>query len=179
VIADSTAQTLSEYLETSDMPGGSVTSRRSMELFYGGDFWHNKDSWLRYDPILNADRIATPAMFIDNGAWQQEIKGRSTRGAFKYNNKPIEYIYIQKGGHILHRPAERIAAQERGIDWLSYWLKGEVDTSPAKAEEYARWAPLREQQKKIIAESRRTDRPLPALPELKSVTFWPDRQTVN
>lgn len=29
------------------------------------------------------------------------------------------------------------------VDWLRFWLKGEEDSDPAKAEQYARWRKLR------------------------------------
>jgi hypothetical protein len=36
-------------------------------------------------------------------------------------------------------------AQERVVDWFSYWLKGEEDPNPAKAEECVRWRELRKE----------------------------------
>jgi len=30
------------------------------------------------------------------------------------------------------------------VDWFCFWLKGEEDRDPAKAEQYARWHDLRE-----------------------------------
>jgi len=31
------------------------------------------------------------------------------------------------------------------VDWFSFWLKGEEDPDPAKAEQYKRWRKLRQQ----------------------------------
>jgi hypothetical protein len=32
------------------------------------------------------------------------------------------------------------------VDWFCFWLKGEEDPGPAKAEQYARWRELRKLQ---------------------------------
>jgi hypothetical protein len=34
----------------------------------------------------------------------------------------------------------------RNLDWFRFWLKGEEDPDPAKAEQYARWRELRKLQ---------------------------------
>jgi len=34
------------------------------------------------------------------------------------------------------------------VDWMKFWLKGEEDSDPAKAEQYNRWRELRNLQEK-------------------------------
>ena len=41
---------------------------------------------------------------------------------------------------------KRRAIQERYVDWFRFWLKGEEDPDPAKAEQYKRWRELRKMQ---------------------------------
>ena len=41
----------------------------------------------------------------------------------------------------------------RSLDWLSFWLKGEIDSDPSKKEQYRRWLPRRDAQRKIIQAS--------------------------
>ena len=33
------------------------------------------------------------------------------------------------------------------VDWFRFWLKGEEDLDPAKAEQYKRWRELKQMQK--------------------------------
>jgi hypothetical protein len=57
--------------------------------------------------------------------------------------KPVEMIYIPEGTHILEKPWERMTSQQGNVDWFCFWLKGEQDPDPAKAEQYKRWRELR------------------------------------
>jgi hypothetical protein len=46
-------------------------------------------------------------------------------------------------------PAEAMGSHgfaARNLDWFRFWLKGEEDPDPAKAEQYARWRELRKLQ---------------------------------
>ena len=57
--------------------------------------------------------------------------------------KPVEMIYIPEGTHILEKPWERMTSLQGNVDWFCFWLKGEEDPDPAKADEYRRWRELR------------------------------------
>jgi hypothetical protein len=37
-------------------------------------------------------------------------------------------------------------SQQGNVDWFCFWIKGEEDPDPAKAEQYARWRELRKLQ---------------------------------
>jgi hypothetical protein len=37
-------------------------------------------------------------------------------------------------------------AMQRNVDWYRFWLKGEEDPDPSKAEQYKRWRELRKLQ---------------------------------
>jgi hypothetical protein len=40
----------------------------------------------------------------------------------------------------------------RNLDWFCFWLKGEEDPDPIKAEQYAAWRAFRELQKQSAAQ---------------------------
>ena len=44
------------------------------------------------------------------------------------------------------KPLERLASEQGDVDWFRFWLKGEEDPDPTKAEQYARWRELRKLQ---------------------------------
>jgi hypothetical protein len=46
-----------------------------------------------------------------------------------------------------------MTSQQTTVDWYCFWLKGEGDRDPAKAEQYARWRELRKLQR--ASEARR------------------------
>ena len=58
-------------------------------------------------------------------------------------NKPVEMIYYPRGEHSLKMPWERLTSQGGAFDWFRFWLTGEEDSSPAKAEQYKRWRAMR------------------------------------
>ncbi len=63
-----------------------------------------------------------------------------------YLNKPVDLIVLSSDQHVLTNPAARMASQGGTVDWFRFWLKGDEDPDPAKAEQYRRWRDLRAQQ---------------------------------
>ncbi len=55
-------------------------------------------------------------------------------------------LILSEGTYVLSNPAGRLASQGGTVDWFVFWLKGEEDPDPAKAEQYARWRGLRKLQ---------------------------------
>jgi hypothetical protein len=62
--------------------------------------------------------------------------------------KPVDFIYLPTGSQILVKPWDRLVSQQGNVDWFCFWLKGEENPDPAKAEQYARWHELRKLQEK-------------------------------
>lgn len=111
-------------------------------------------SWLKSSPSFALDRVQAP-LHIQAigpvsllGEWEW-FSGLSRLG------KPVDFIYIPDGSHILEKPWERMTSQQGSVDWFCFWLKGEEDPDPAKAKQYARWRKLREQLGKSKSASRK------------------------
>jgi hypothetical protein len=98
--------------------------------------------WLKVSPAFLMDKIETPlriqtlypASLLGDWHW---FSGLTALG------KPVEMIYLPKGTHILEKPWDRLISQQGNVDWFCFWLKGEEDPNPAKAEQYNRWHNLR------------------------------------
>ncbi len=101
--------------------------------------------WLKVSPAFLMDKIDTPlriqalypASLLFDWHW---FSGLTRLG------KPVEMMYIQEGAHILQKPWDRMISQQGNVDWFCFWLKGEEDPDPAKAEQYKRWRELRKLQ---------------------------------
>jgi hypothetical protein len=99
-------------------------------------------SWLRNSPGFNLDQVSAavrleyygPAMFL--GGWQW-YSGLSLL------EKPVDFLWLPDGTHLLVKPSERLTSQQGNVDWFSFWLKNEEDSAPAKREQYNRWEGLR------------------------------------
>jgi hypothetical protein len=70
--------------------------------------------------------------------------------------KPVEMIYMPEGTHILEKPWDRMISQQGNVDWFCFWLKGEEDPDPGKAEQYDRWRELRKLQQENEAKQKTT-----------------------
>ncbi len=101
--------------------------------------------WSRQSPGFNLDKVETPLRIL-------ALDPRSVLGEWEWFagltrlGKPVEMIYLHDGAHDLVRPWDRMISQQGNVDWFRFWLKGEEDSDPAKAEQYARWRELRKLQ---------------------------------
>jgi hypothetical protein len=99
-------------------------------------------SWLKNSPGFNLDKVSAavrleeygPAMFL--GGWQW-FSGLSLL------EKPVDFVWLPDGTHLLVKPSERLTSQQGTVDWFSFWLLDEEDSDPAKREQYKRWEVLR------------------------------------
>ncbi len=124
------------------------------EPVYGGPPYKKKMSrWLKESPAFLMDRIETPLRIQTLGPdavlgdWHW-YTGLSLLG------KPVEMVYIPDGTHILEKPWERLISQQGNLEWFCFWIKGEEDPDPAKAEQYARWRELRKLQEENDARAK-------------------------
>lgn len=61
-------------------------------------------------------------------------------------HKPVDLVMLNTAEHVLTNPAVRLVSQGGSVDWFSFWLKGEEDPDPSKADQYVRWRELRKLQ---------------------------------
>jgi len=125
--------------------GGAL--QKMYESINGGlPFGEGLKSWMERTPAFNAHRVHTPVRIVVHRPasllWEWEWFA-----ALRTLDKPVEMIYMQDGVHILVKPWERMISQQGNVEWFAFWLKGEEDPDPTKAEQYARWRGLREVQK--------------------------------
>lgn len=108
----------------------------------GAPFWgEGVKSWMERSPAFHLDRIRTPLRFEHLETNVPEYW--DTFMALKRHRRPVEMIHIPFAEHQLERPAARYTSQQGNVDWFAFWLNGEVDKDPAKADQYERWRILR------------------------------------
>jgi hypothetical protein len=140
-VADGVDYGYSQYMAFSNMsPSGDF------EQVYGGPpSGKSMSRWLKQSPAFLMDKIETPlriqtlypASLLSDWHWYTGLA---------HLGKPVEMLYIPEGTHILEKPWERMTSQQGNVDWFCFWLKGEEDPDPTKAEQYRRWRELRELQ---------------------------------
>lgn len=105
--------------------------------------------WLERSSAFNLDKVNAPVRItaLENSGgllseWEW-FAGLTRLG------KPVDMVYIEAGEHILQLPWQRLISQQGSVDWFAFWLKGEEDPNPAKAEQYKKWRELRMLQSKV------------------------------
>jgi hypothetical protein len=58
--------------------------------------------------------------------------------------KPVDFVWLPDGQHLLVKPWERMTSQQGNVDWFLFWLKGAEDPNPNKKKQYLRWRALRD-----------------------------------
>ena len=114
----------------------------SDQVFGGPPYGKSMSQWLKQSPAFLMDKIETPlrvqtlgpASLLSDWHWYSGLSRLA---------KPVEMIYIPEGTHILEKPWDRMVSQQGNVDWFCFWLKGEEDPDPAKADQYQRWRELR------------------------------------
>ena len=103
--------------------------------------------WFKKAPVFNIQSITAPLRIeLDSSPLALVLLHWDLFTMLKRRNKPVEYFIVpdvQHGTHILQNPVQRLASQGGTVDWFRFWLNGDEDPDPAKAEQYKRWRELR------------------------------------
>jgi dipeptidyl aminopeptidase/acylaminoacyl peptidase len=116
-------------------------------------FGKGLQEWLNYVPSFNLDRVQSPVRQLGFGQYWFDYNWESFVG-LKRLGKPVEMIWLPDALHAPVKPLERVTVQQGNVDWFCFWLKGEEDPDPAKAEQYARWRDLRKLQEENDAKAK-------------------------
>jgi dipeptidyl aminopeptidase/acylaminoacyl peptidase len=110
-------------------------------------------NWLTRSPEFNMDRVQTPLLLLSAGVGST-FGDWEPYAALRYLKKPVDLIMLQAGTHVMTNPTQRLASETTNVDWFRFWLKGEEDSDPSKADQYARWRELRKLQESNQPEKR-------------------------
>jgi len=156
IVHDSGTGSFPEYLEsqaTGQNSWASIARTNASALPAGRGveigFWLSRSSWLRNDPIFNLDRLATPTLLLHNGVSGQDSRDvRSNTlplvAAFRFNRRPMDYLFQPREGHILLWPRGRKNALDVAVDWMNFWLQNRETSDPSRVAQYDRWRMIRE-----------------------------------
>jgi hypothetical protein len=121
------------------------------EQVYGGPPYGKKlPRWLKQSPSFLMAKITTP-LRIQSLYPDSLLSDWSWYSGLSRLGKPVEMIYIPEGTHVLEKPWDRMISQQGNVDWFCFWLKGEEDPDPTKAEQYKRWRELRSLQRRTAS----------------------------
>jgi dipeptidyl aminopeptidase/acylaminoacyl peptidase len=122
-------------------PGSPETAVEGEAANGGRPFGSGIQPWVKNAAGFNLDKLRTPVriealgMISVLGEWE-------LYSSLFQQGKPVDFVYIPNGQHILQKPKERYASQQENVDWFRFWLQGYIDSSSAKAVQYHRWTQL-------------------------------------
>jgi dipeptidyl aminopeptidase/acylaminoacyl peptidase len=109
----------------------------------GSPFGDQLTLWLKNSPGFNLNRVSCPVRLVALGPGSV-LEMWEWFAGLRLQNKPVDFIEIP-AVHLLQRPWDRRIAMQGIVDWYSFWLQGEEDPDPPKANQYARWQELRKE----------------------------------
>lgn len=135
-----------QYLEALDF-SGNLFAKEADVIIGAPPFGEGLTQWLKRSPGFRMDRVETPLQVVALDNHQSLMDMWEPYAALRYLRKPVDLIVIPDSEHVMTSPGERMISQGGTVDWFRFWLKGEEDPDPAKAEQYKRWRELRELQR--------------------------------
>lgn len=98
--------------------------------------------WFRTSPGFQLERVHAP-LLIEAFAPASLLDEWQTFAILKRLRRPVDLLYLPEAQHVLVRPWDRLASESAVADWFYFWLEGQQDPDPGKAEQYRRWKQLR------------------------------------
>jgi hypothetical protein len=149
-VADNVEYSLGEYWLLNHASVG-------YDNIYGGSpYGPALKNWIKYSISFNLDKVHTPLLIelMGHGV-TSDVPGQippflateyETLVGLKKLKRPVELHFFPNQGHMPDAPQARMESLEQNADWFRFWLQGYESPDPIKADQYARWRKLREEQ---------------------------------
>jgi len=108
------------------------------------------DLWRENSPGFNLDKVSTPLRLEYYGP-NNFLGGWQIFSILQVLEKPVDFIFLPRGTHLLVRPWERLASQQGNVDWFRFWLVPEELCTAEPSETCGRWRELRSLQAASLA----------------------------
>lgn len=98
--------------------------------------------WIAHSPLFSVAGVDTPVRLEAYGM-DSVLEMWPWYSLLSERRMPVDMLILPRASHLLVKPWERLASQQGNVDWFSFWLRGQEDSAPEKAEQYRRWELLR------------------------------------
>jgi dipeptidyl aminopeptidase/acylaminoacyl peptidase len=100
------------------------------------------ETWRKRSSALNAAAITTPVLIQSSDA--EALFSIESYKALRRHGVPVDFHVYPGEGHLKFQPVNKLYVYRRNLDWMRFWLQGQEDPEPVKADEYARWRAMRD-----------------------------------
>lgn len=122
---------------------GMASCTNESEMANGGaPFGKTLINWIDSAPSFNLDKVRTP-LRIEAINWYSIFQEWEIYSSLFQQHRPVDFVYISNGQHILQQPRQRYASQQGNVDWFRFWLQGFQDECRQKGAQYRRWTRLK------------------------------------
>ena len=97
----------------------------------GLPFGSSLDSWIESSPGFNLDKVNAPVR-LEYYGWGGFLGGWQTFSGLSLLKKPVDFIWLPYGTHLLVKPWERLVSQQGNVDWFDFWLNGSNRSRPVE-----------------------------------------------
>jgi len=139
-IADGVDESYMQYLLFFSV--GSDYRTEADRIYGAAPFGEGLKKWLDAAPGFHINRIHAPVRIEAIGPLSVLTEWELYSSLWR-QGKPVDFVYIPGGQHILQKPLDRMASQQGDVDWFRFWLENEEDSDPSKALQYRRWREIR------------------------------------
>lgn len=98
--------------------------------------------WRRNAAVYFAGEIETPLLM--NLPQSEALDALPLAVRLHERGVPVETYIFPGAYHIKSRPAQLLAAQQRSLAWIDFWLRTRLDQDPGDPDRAARWQAMRE-----------------------------------
>jgi dipeptidyl aminopeptidase/acylaminoacyl peptidase len=133
-----------QYVSAVDNDPTNLGDRYAEGVIGAAPFGEGLATWLKRSPAFKMDKVETPLQVVALGTHAHVLSMWEPYATLRYLGKPVDFMIIPNSEHVITNPGEQMISQGATVDWFRFWLKGEEDPDPAKAQQYARWRGLRD-----------------------------------
>lgn len=141
VVADSITGSYLEYVSDGasrpDSPNGIMQGFADTN---GGQFWDNREAWLRHAVGFNIQNVRSPVLLT-----QSHLEAPlEIIAAYRITRRPFYAIAFPAGQyHQLQTPRERLESATATVDWMNFWILNKENADPVRAERNSHWREIR------------------------------------
>ncbi len=98
--------------------------------------------WLANSPGFNLDKVTAAVRMEDYGSIGP-LEGWEWFSGLRSLTKPVDFVWLPFGPHLLVKPSERLTSLQGNVDWFEFWIAGEKASNHPNVRQYDRWQGLR------------------------------------
>jgi len=99
------------------------------------------NTWIKNSPAFRIENVTAPVRLEYYGS-TAFLGGWQWFSVSSLLGKPVDFVWIPHGTHLLIKPSERLVSQQGNVDWFRFWLGDDHNCGAESRETCIRWNEL-------------------------------------